>query len=130
MADADCRFRFVSALNVSSTHDATSFNHSELFCSILGPGLLLELFNLVLDEAYQCTDQTLVPWKGVSLPFDKDAFNYWLSKQRQVIERAFGILVQRWGVFWRPLRTSMENVALIISVAIKLHNICIDQYSK
>jgi hypothetical protein len=48
---------------------------------------------LVVDEAYRCSQQE----KG--LPADKDAFNYFLSRQRQVIERAFGILVQRFGIF-------------------------------
>lgn len=45
-----------------------------------------------------------------------------------MIERAFGLLVQRWGIFWRPLRVDMQRIPLIITVACKLHNICIDRF--
>jgi len=85
-------------------------------------------YHVVLDEAYSCTQQELSPWKGKQLPPDKDAFNYYLSLHRQVIERAFGILVNRWGIFWRPLLVSMEHIPLIVRVACKLHNICVDRF--
>jgi hypothetical protein len=45
---------------------------------------------------------------------------------RQIIERAFGILTQRWGIFWRPLECAMDRWSLVIQAAAKLHNICID----
>jgi hypothetical protein len=40
-------------------------------------------------------DQEMSPWKGWNSPTEKDAFNYYLSLNRQVIEWAFGLLVQR-----------------------------------
>jgi hypothetical protein len=55
----------------------------------------------------------------------KDAFYYYLSLNRQVIEQALGILVQRWGIFWRPLRLSMHHHGVAICVACQLHNLCI-----
>ena len=57
----------------------------------------------------------------------KDAFNYWLSHSRQAVERSFGMLTQRWGIFWRPFRFSVDRWSLVIMVAMKLHNICIDR---
>jgi hypothetical protein len=51
-----------------------------------------------------------------------------LSLHRQVVERAFGILVQRWGVFWRPLRVKFDKIPLLIRVCCKLHNFCIDRF--
>lgn len=60
---------------------------------------------------------------------EKDAFNFLLSRQRQVIERAFGLLVGRFGVFWRPLRMKMSHIPLVIRVCCKLHNICIDRFT-
>jgi hypothetical protein len=92
-------------------------------------GKLHHLFNVVLDEAYPCTRQEMSPWKGRNLPSHKDAFNYYLSLQRQVIERAFGILIQRWGIFWRPLRLSFRHRGLVIRAACRLHNICITSNS-
>jgi hypothetical protein len=46
---------------------------------------------------------------------------------RQCIERAFGLLTQRWGVFWRPLKIQFNKWSLVCTVAAKLHNFCIDQ---
>jgi hypothetical protein len=37
------------------------------------------------------------------------------------------MLVQRFGVFWRPLRVCLTRVPLVIRCAAKLHNLCIDQ---
>ena len=46
---------------------------------------------------------------------------------RQCIERAFGILVKRWGILWRPLQCSFDRWNLVLSVCAKLHNRCIDE---
>ena len=46
---------------------------------------------------------------------------------RQYIERAFGLLTQRWGVFWRPLRIQFKYWSLVCTIAAKLHNFCIDE---
>ena len=46
---------------------------------------------------------------------------------RQCIERAFGMLVKRWGVFWRPLQCQFNRWATVTLVCAKLHNFCIDQ---
>ena len=57
---------------------------------------------------------------------DKDSFNYHLSVRRQVIERAFGILTRRWGIFWRPVVCAYDKWSLIATTCAKLHNVCID----
>jgi hypothetical protein len=45
---------------------------------------------------------------------------------RQTIERAFGLMTNRFGIFWRPLRCSYKYWPLVCMVAAKLHNFCID----
>ena len=45
---------------------------------------------------------------------------------RQNVERAFGMMVKRWGIFWRPLLSSYSRWRLVISVCAQLHNLCID----
>jgi len=50
-----------------------------------------------------------------------------LSFRRMAIECAFGILVRRWGVFWRPLEVRMDRRAPLISAAMRMHNYCIDR---
>ena len=45
---------------------------------------------------------------------------------RQCIERAFALLVERWGIFWRPLRCAYRRWFIVCTVAAKLHNYAID----
>ena len=47
--------------------------------------------------------------------------------RRQVIERAFGILTKRWGIFNRPLNCRLSRWTLVATVAAKMHNLCIDK---
>ena len=54
-----------------------------------------------------------------------DAFNWLLSKIRQSIERAFGLLFQRWGIFWRPLRIKLKLWSKLIMSVARLQNFCI-----
>ena len=93
----------------------------------------------VLDEAYSsCGGMHLTPFSlhqlkrakrnNQPLYFKMLAFNNVLSSQRITIERAFGILVQRWGILWRPIAYSLHRVAKIVRVCAMLHNICVDRW--
>ena len=90
-------------------------------------GKLPPLFFLIGDEAFSCTNQLLVPYSGRGLGIWKDSFNFHLSAMRQVIERAFAILTQRWGILWRPLRFKFNKWATLLTVLAKLHNFCINK---
>jgi hypothetical protein len=67
------------------------------------------------------------PWPGRSLGIYKDSYNYWLSHSRQAIDRAFGMLCMRWGVYWRPFRFRMDRWALVNIVCMKLYNFYMDR---
>lgn len=93
----------------------------------------------VLDEAYSsCGGMHLTPFSLSRLRkahrTDKVlyrkmlAFNNVLSSQRITIERAFGILVRRWGILWRPICYSLFKCARIARVCAMLHNICVDRW--
>lgn len=125
--DSKCRFLSISSRCCASTHDSTAYFMTSLSKAIAS-GRLPSIYHIVLDEAYRCTDQELSPWKGRHLSVEKDSFNYHLSLHRQVVERAFGQLVQRWGIFWRPLKVDVKRLPLLIRVACKLHNICVDRF--
>ena len=125
--DGNCKFVHVSQKVCASTHDGTAYVVTGI-SNIIREGKLNKKWHIVLDEAYKCTNQELSPWKGKHLPLDKDVFNYYLSLHRQVIERAFGLLVARWGIFWRALRYSQAQIELIVQVCMKLHNICIARF--
>ena len=119
----------ISSKLCSSTNDNTSYIVTQLSKDIKA-GLLPQQYHVVLDEAYPCTVQEMSPWKGCNLSVERDAFNYYSSLNRQVIERAFGILVQRWGIFWRPLKFSMHNRGVAVRVACRLHNVCVAEFGE
>ena len=125
--DGNCKFVHISQKVCASTHDGTAYVLTGIN-KIIKEGKLPSWCHIVLDEAYKCTEQELSPWKGRNLSPEKDSFNYYLSLHRQVIERAFGLLVARWGIFWRALRFSPAKIELIVNVCCKLHNICVDAF--
>lgn len=132
--DGKCRFLNISMIACSSSHDSTAYT----FCGmsrVIKEGKLPLWAHVVLDEAYMCDVQELSPWRARQMQgctpakkAQRDAFNYFLSLHRQVVERAFGILVARWGIFWRALRFSIAGNSLVIVVCCKLHNLCVDAY--
>ena len=99
--DADCRFTSISILCPGGTGDSKAFAASCLhqYVSSLPRG-----FYLVGDNAYSLLDTLLVPYSGVDkLDPSKDAFNFYLSQLRIRIEQAFGVLVNKWRIFKKPL---------------------------
>ena len=124
--DSSCKFLSISMKMCASTHDSTAYLVSDVSNAIRA-GRLPSWAHIVLDEAYTNTRQELSPYRGRNLDVWMDSFNYHLSLHRQCIERAFGILVQRWGVFWRPLRVAYRRVPLLIRVSCRLHNFCVEK---
>lgn len=127
VCDASYRFLYVSALTPGSTHDSTAFAMSALSQVLNGDqNGLLNGFWVAADEAYVSSHQVVCPWPGRRLSAEEDCFNYWQSSARIHIEQAFGMLVGRWGILWKPLRLSVGKAAQIVAVCCKLHNFIID----
>ena len=93
---------------------------------MLDEGMLPRQYYLIGDEAFTNTPQFLTPYSGMGIEIWPDSFNYHLSSMRQCIERAFGLLTKRWGIFWRPLSCRQSKWSTVCTVAAKLHNFCID----
>eukprot|EP01138_Halocafeteria_seosinensis_P009305 gb/GECG01009509.1/.p1 GENE.gb/GECG01009509.1/~~gb/GECG01009509.1/.p1 ORF type:complete len:440 (+),score=36.00 gb/GECG01009509.1/:1-1320(+) len=123
--DADLRFLMFSNISTGSTNDVLAWDFCEMK-HLLDSGELRQQSYRIGDEAFINSQQLLVPWSGRGLEVWKDSFNYHLSAMRQCIERAFGLLVERWGIFWRPLRCAYSRWTLVCAVAAKLHNYAID----
>lgn len=130
VCDGSLRFRFFDIGMVGNTHDSTV-----LECSTLGmrmekgrvSGGIPNPYFFVGDNAYAISDIMVVPFPGRDLEDREDTFNYVISSYRSCIERAFGILVRRWGVLWRPLDRSLKINVTIIAACVMLHNICINK---
>ena len=98
--------------------------------------------HVVLDDAFGCTEQELVAWSAGKkrISAEKDAFNYYLSAQRQSVERVFGVMYvrvivphdsicndswiryQRWGILWRSMSFGFDRYKLILVALCRLHN--------
>lgn len=129
-AGCDHRGKFImfSPRNSGATNDSLAWD-----CTLLkihmesSANFIPAHYYFVCDEAVQCCERVLTPYGGRGIGRWKDSFNFHLSAMRQTIERAFGMLTRRWGIFWRPLQCAQDRWALVCNVAAKLHNICIDQ---
>lgn len=55
---------------------------------------------------------------------DKDQliFNYRLSRARRMVESAFGMLVHKWRIFFRPLDVKISTAKKIVKAACVQHN--------
>ena len=124
--DAKCRFLSISMACAASCHDSTMFECSNVG-HILAAGLCDPKYNAVGDDAFTNRGHVVTPYKGNSLTPQEDSFNYYVSMQRQVVERSFAIWKRKWGIFWRRLCVSERNVKRIILVTCHLHNLCIDR---
>ena len=116
----------VEATHVASAHDSAMYDVSKVHAAI-EEGKLPTWAHVLLDAAFACTEQELVPWPTPrnGLAVDKDAFNFMLSSQRQAVERTFGLLYARWGILWRPLRIKFDNLSLLLHCLCRLHNYCL-----
>jgi DDE superfamily endonuclease len=124
LCDAKLRFLFISAISPGKTNDYKAYEMSALSSLIED---LPEGYWCGGDNAYCTTEHLLAPFPGKELPRDKDAFNFFLSQLRVRIENAFALYVNRWGIFWKPLRGELEDHTQVIRVTARLHNFTIDE---
>ena len=122
ICDHKYRFTWMSALATGSTHDSAAWGLTELYDQI---GIIVPYY-INGDAAYPASEVLLVPFKGIRLSKDKDAFNYFQSAVRIRIENSFGILRNRWLILKKPIQFNPLRVPMLIRVLMKLHNFIID----
>jgi len=131
ICDAEYRFLWMSCLSPGSVHDATAFASTGLGrrFALVSDSEVLQLvadgFCIAADEAYGASEVLAVPWSGGGGgDVWRDGYNFYQSSARMHIEQSFGLLVWRWGVFWRPLRVPFRKRPGLIRACFKLHNHC------
>ena len=146
ICDHECRFRWADVSQPGRSSDYLAFTTSELPAaledgrnggnsaaeSVVGwrrngtskvcakPGC-----TLVGDNAFVKTHWMAVPFPGI-VESPEDDYNFFLSQLRITIERAFGILIHRWGILRRPLGCPVRKVGALTMALLRLHNFCID----
>lgn len=63
---------------------------------------------------------------GHNLSTKQKIFNYRLCKARKYVECAFGILTNKWRLYYTPLNLSKETAIEVIKATVVLHNIVRD----
>ena len=105
-----------------SVHDARVFRN----CSLMEDGKFAPGYYLIGDSAYPLSQFLLTPFRdNGNIGFQQRRFNQELSRQRNVIERAFGHLK---GRFLRLQFFRVEDMKLLCKVILAtctLHNVCI-----
>ena len=81
-------------------------------------------FVIVGDEAFPLKKYLLRPYPGVSARNDesKQIYKYRLTRARRVVENAFGVLTQKFRLFYGRIQLSPENVEKVALPACILHN--------
>lgn len=124
--DHQCRFLMMSVMCPGATNDSLTWRMTEVYRNIVQGDRLPSQYYFASDEAVSADEYVLSPFGGRGLGKWRDSFNYHLSAMRQCIERAFGLLTRRFGIFWRPLQCDHSRWHLVVRVCAKLHNLCID----
>jgi hypothetical protein len=128
--DAQMRFLSVSISCGSSSHDGTLFSCSRvghMLSKREGEGGIAPHWIVVGDDAFKTKGHIVTPYQKKWLSPAQKTFNYFLSKLRAVVERAFGVWKGKWGIFWRPLVVRQENIRKLVEVTCRLHNLCINR---
>ena len=123
ICDYHRRFTWAEISHASCTHDSTAWSATELGQRV-EKGDMPEGFFLNGDAAFALSLSMIVPSTGDT---SLDDFDFYQSSNRMAIECAFGILVRRWGLLWRPLSMHFSRRAPLILALMRLHNFCIDQ---
>ncbi len=136
--DAYCRFRVFDIKWPGSTSDLTAYTQTQLYYLMKTKGLP-EWVRLVLDGiCSSCGGNYLTPFSSTDLSkaVEKDhelylkmiTYNRVICAIRVTIERAFGQLVRRFGILWKPIEFDVSNIPLLITTCAILHNICINRW--
>jgi len=131
ICDSNCEFLWMSCKAPGSSHDSSALACSDLCQGLRAPGsplvalMVREGLCITADEAYRDSEVFSVPWPGGGGADQwRDADNFYQSSARIHIELAFGQLVWRWGILWKPLRMPFAKRPKVIHEAFLLHNLC------
>jgi hypothetical protein len=131
ICDSSKSIIWVSTGHKGSTHDSSAFFETSLHDLLweLADWLISCGLFLIGDSAYTLLSFFLIPFESsaTALGSPQDGFNFWHSNSRIRIECAFGEIIMRWGIFWRPLRFKLHQCGDIINAALLLHNFLVNE---
>jgi hypothetical protein len=121
--DANCRLIFLSIKCPGGTGDSEEFYGTRLdtFLKSIQPG-----YDAVANNSYTLSATLLIPYSGSDKRYPhKDVFNFYTSQSRIKIEQAFGMMVNKWRVFKKPVELKLSAIPTLVESCMRLHNFCI-----
>jgi DDE superfamily endonuclease len=118
---ANYKIIYVSAKHAGSTQDSTAFMSTPLHAVLdrsEADGGLPYWAPVAADNAYgngSACGRALTPFPS-ALSSRQEAFNYYLSSLRILIEQVFGVIVGRWGILWSPMRCTLKKATRVVVV--------------
>lgn len=121
--DSTCQFTYMAVAAVGSANDRVAIQRTN-FYELMNK--MPEGYVVIGDAAYEPTERLIPLYYGAKRNNPLyDNFNYYGSRLRQCIERAFGIMVRKWGILHKPIMSFLPNVPNLIMAIACLHNFCI-----
>ncbi|KAK4887253.1 hypothetical protein RN001_003524 [Aquatica leii] len=79
-------------------------------------------FVFIGDAAFGLHDHILTPYPKKVLDYHKQIFNYRMSRVRNVVENAFGLIAARFRMFHTDLSVVLKKINVLVLAACVLHN--------
>jgi hypothetical protein len=127
VAGPDGEFLYVNVGHAGSTGDGCAIRQSQFWVNCMDDLYKYsDGYHFLGDAAYSLMPWLMTPFEGLfTLGGMQDVFNLHLSKGRQVIERAFGMMMKRWRILTTTLEYSVVRCNSIIKCCAMLHNMCL-----
>lgn len=134
LADSHCRFLFVDVGVNGRVGDAGLWNSHDFKRAIeenlIGipasqnlPNTTIEMPTVTIsDDAFQLSKRNMKPFPNKHLSEEEIWFNYMLSRNRRVVECAFGILARTWQVLFSKIWREPIKATQIVLAIVALHN--------
>lgn len=88
----------------------------------VGPNKIILPYVFIGDEAFALRQNFMKPYNARELDYSKKIFNYRLSRARNVVEIAFGILAARFRLLHTQINMKEKTVELAVLACCILHN--------
>ena len=80
----------------------------------------------IRDSAYSLKSFLLTPYDYALHDTPEDNYNFFHSPSRISVECCFGEIDLRFGIFWRPLKFSLDMNCNIIDACMRVHNFIVN----
>lgn len=82
-------------------------------------------FIFIGDEAFALEENVLKPFPQKSLNYERRIYNYRLSRARNVVENAFGLIANRFRILQTSINVNPNDTNYIVLAICTLHNFLI-----